>query len=510
MALDCDNSSIIMSGKKPTAHCNPQDDSNHRNQKTLFAVQSTVKTAPWPVEAEDLPPWSHLEQMKKEANEVAMYSFPEDENQVVFPLASDSALDTPTVSLDDIVDDEDANPIITKSHKGETEDHFLEKSSIDNGKEFTGHRESIAIRQIPSALSEYTSFAKRDNDERQGQTVENFNQFLELSSMTANSCEIEVAMGTRFSCDRKYEKDGTKVQDSQYMKDNGEGTARRGLWPERLLGTPQMTDAPSGILLVFDRMLDCIDPGGGLSETPLPTNEDYVCGYETDQSSAWSLSVSQSWLLREFGDLGTAYSGSTDDCNLFGSVITPIENKKPSSGAEWLDDSLDCIFPCWKEFKDVGETNHDQPLRSEEYEKVIDTGRKRKWDDDELMENSDIKKTEVEEEQSKIHSKGSGENQESEAITKSIHSVVSGEDPFDFPPEEFPPPVWENQELTTANKDVDNDSESSLSELFEGLVFAGTPSDESDLKNDDELQQFLDRTSETEETSTLSYSDGTI
>ena len=105
------------------------------------------------------------------------------------------------------------------------------------------------------------------------------------------------------------------------------------------------------------RMLDCIDPGGGLSETPLPTNEDYVCGYETDQSSAWSLSVSQSWLLREFGDLGTAYSGSTDDCNLFGSVITPIENKKPSSGAEWLDDSLDCIFPCWEEFKDVGETN---------------------------------------------------------------------------------------------------------------------------------------------------------
>ena len=79
---------------------------------------------------------------------------------------------------------------------------------------------------------------------------------------------------------------------------------------------------------------------------------------------------------------------------------------------------------------------------------------------------------------------------------------------FDFPPPDFPPPVWKKPapiEIEPTDTLESNATESTLSELFQGLVY-GTPSDEKEGRMND-LNTYLDRTSVTD---TLSYSDGTI
>jgi len=278
-------------------------------------------------------------------------------------------------------------------------------------------------------------------------------------------------------------------------------------------------------------MLDCIDPKSRPEARAPRDDEDYVCEYDTDQSSAWSLSVNRSWLLREFGDLSTTGSVTTDDCSLSGSGLMP---KAPT---EWLDESLDCIFPCWKE-PPTGEEEVELSFRDPdssilELVEAVEAGRKRKWDLAE--EEADL---ELEEEPSEVRYDASGEDRGNETEpTRSSGSCEDGvgEDPFDFaaefpppeippegnspkdfPSEDFPPAEFPGADsLPPGASEAESApnlgaSGSSLSELFEGLVF-GTPSDEKDENGEgDELWRLLDSTSATEETSTLSYSDGTV
>lgn len=556
MVLECDADAIMASGRGTSAYCNPQKE-----------------PAPWPViDTDDSPPWSQLEQMKKEANEVAMYSFPEDDLKVVVTVTSDCTIGAPTAYREEDNDGEEEAkrdqrfeaatprpldshqtpniPVMTKSDQGFTESPFYEESSIDDAKSHEGNPSPPAtLEAFSTSFSEYTSFTKapsgylypiksrtqseataaaatiivasslKYNDEGQEHTVENFNQFLELSSMTVNSYDHAVVMGYNGNLPSK---DNDAQEDPMGINEeglpgrearSGKDIASGGLWPERLLRTPDMADAPSGILLVFDRMLDCIDPGGTQPEATLAKDEEFVCGYETDQSSAWSLSMNRSWLIQEFGDLSTTCSATTNsEYSFAGSGVLPIWGpSRPPQAVEWLDESLDCIFPCWNEPPACEEESicKQPPPSIRDLAKAVEAGRKRKWACEDLAEVTYANELEKEEEDEDRES-------DTEAFTEPIRSNNSGDDdpfddsPFDFPPTEFPPPVWKKQEpitveAETVHSDVDNASGSSLSELFEGLGFA-TPSDE----KDDELQRILDRTSATEETSTLSYSDGTI
>jgi hypothetical protein len=544
MVLECDADEIMASerGAKSAYYCNPQD-----------------------IATEDSPPWNQLERMKKDANEVAMYSVPDD----VFPVvtvSSGSTVDAPTVYRDEEEDNngedeakrdeqrvEAATP---RTLDGVTQVPFFEESSIDDDKALEGNPSPPAtLEASSSSFSEYDSFAQassgylfpikswtqseatavaatsttisvasssesKHNNEGQEHTVENFNLFLELSSMTVNSFDHAGVMGYHghlSSNDKDAQKDmmGTEEEDEEARSEKD--IASGGLWPERLLRTPEMADAPSGILLVFDRMLDCIDPGGTRPEAASPTrDEEHVCGYETDQSSAWSIPMGRSWILREFEDLSTTCSSTIhDECSLAGSGILPIWGaSRPPEAVEWLDESLDCIFPCWKEPPAVDEATLVKlpPPSIRDLANAVEAGRKRKWASEDVTKVAHDNKLELKLEEEE------GEDRESdtEAFGEPVRSNSSGDDdhledtPFDFPPTEFPPSIWKKQESITAEAeavdyDVDNASGSSLSELFEELGF-GTPFDE----KDDELQRILDRTSATEDTSTLSYSDGTI
>ena len=73
MALNCDDLMLPSIRKVNHGDCNPQEDSNGKNKVE-------IEPAPWPKET-DLPPWSQLEKMKKEANEVALHSFPPDDHK---------------------------------------------------------------------------------------------------------------------------------------------------------------------------------------------------------------------------------------------------------------------------------------------------------------------------------------------------------------------------------------------------------------------------------------------
>ena len=533
MVLECDANEIMASERGATSayYCNPQD-----------------------IATEDSPPWRQLEQMKKDANEVAMYSFPEDDLKVV-TVSSGSTVDAPTVYRDEegIDGEEEAKrdnqrfvAATPSTLDGFTEVPFFEESSTDDDKALEGNPSPPATLEASSfSFSEYDSFDKasndylfpikswtqseaiaatatattisvasssksKHNDEGQEHTVDNFNQFLELSSMTVNSFDHAGVMGYDghlSSKDKDAQEDPMGTEEEGKETQNEKDTA--GLWLERLLRSPEMVDAPSGILLVFDRMLDCIDPEGTRPEATAPTrDEEYVCGYETDQSSAWSLPMNSSWLLREFEDLSTTCSSTIqDECSLAGSGILPIWGaSRPPQAAEWLDESLDCIFPCWKEQPACDEEalGKQPPPSIHDLANAVEAGRKRKWASEDLAEVTYANKLELEEE-------GEDRESETEAFDEPVRSNSSGDDtPFDFPPTDFPPSVWKKQESITVEaetvvSDVDNASGSSLSELFEELGF-GTPFDE----KDDELQRILDRTSATEETITLSYSDGTI
>ncbi len=473
MALNCNDLMLPSISKGNHGNCNPQEDSIGKNKVA-------IEPAPWPKET-DLPPWSQLEKMKKEANEVALHSFPPDDHKgVIAVIEEDSkSCEAQTFSVDW---EETPNSILVS---------LEDNSMVDNqGFPKTGDDDN---KNVPS---EYIPFSKNadgyvysgnatppteNNPEgQQESTAENFNQFLEMSSMTTNSFDANIVDKTH------HEKQlPTKCR-----------------WSDGILKSQELGGAPSGILFVFDRLLDCIDPKERQFSTRIDDFDDDD-DVETDQSSAWSLSINRSWL----DSLEDSFSINTsDEASLF---RFSIEN-----GPDWLDESLDCMFPCWKEPEVAkGETKDSKPLRKAstmELVEALEAGRKRKWAKE--QENDEKREPVMDDDEEETPSASSEKNKGvSQTFVESVCSSKE-DDPFDFPPPEFPPPVWKKKpapiEIEPTDTLESNTSESSLSELFQGLVY-GTPSDEKEGRVND-LNTYLDRTSVTEDTSTLSYSDGTF
>ena len=493
MALDCDEimGRTTIPQKNHGNDCNPQEDSHKAapqpalwptpiilEQMKIEARKAVLDAAPWPTLEDDLPPWSQLEKMKQEANEVAMHSFPSDENQAKITVISGSKNEAQAV---------DENSLVDKQG--------FPKAPGNASSEYTSFPKSSSGYVYPTEGATIASSLEDQNStEGHEQTVENFNQYLEISSMTTNSFDHAVTMG--------------RLEEKQ---------ERKSLWPERLLQAPEMANAPAGILLVFDRMLDCIDPKERhIDAIPEQCDEEYVCGYETDQSSIWSVSLNQSW-LDQFEEFSITGSTTTDE----GSFLRFASGEDDK--ADWLDESFDCIFPCWKEPVVCDEPKHRQHKRvcsQKELVEALEASRKRKWASNEQSQEDNKSEPATEEhEKSKKY-----EVRESESLStikpvlssESCHDDNDDDDPFDFPSPEFPPMIWKKlapieiePDKNSIESEIDeNASGSSLSELFQGLVH-GTPSDEKDERVR-ELHAFLDHTSATEETSTLSYSDGTI
>lgn len=554
MAVNCDADEIMAAGKSIVAHCNPQEDSlHHRNSTKTMALRTSDMPIPYPFTVEDSSPWSALEVLKKEANRVAMHSFPEDEHKIVVAMTSENTESGPSISSASLSREEDnkcdteaewdqelvtqAFGFVDKNIQTPKSDNIKTARAFDADPSLTAEINASfpsfsKCNSLTEASSGYlyplkgraqlvaattisvSSFSKHD-DEGLEHTVENFNQFLELSSMT-DSFDHAIIMqnnGTRSSKDRAVPAESMDTEEvvTPSKEDWREGAVHKGLWPERLLKTPDMADAPSGILLVFDRMLDCIDPGGIRPMAATPKDEEY--GYETDNSSVWSLSINRSWLLTEF-DIGETDLSTTSLCSTSGdSLFGRYKERMPPLGAEWLDHSLDYIFPCWKEPPPM----EDVSIR--DLAQAVEVNRKRKWDceDDPGAPVANVVTLELEieedddESEARLGASGNDCDRDAGAVAEKVCSNDFGDDPFEFPPPEFPPPVWKKPDPSVVEADASNDnaSGSSLSELFEGLVF-GTPSDEKEEGDDDELQQILDGTSATEETSTLGYSDGSI
>jgi len=376
------------------------------------------------------------------------------------------------------------------------------------------------VGRVPSLSASWTSREHQQQEQRQSgddeeeegeeHTVENFHHFLEISSMTTNSCDHVLATTAtdRENANESQSHNGPKKaveepEDEEYddcpTEDDvsaetteGGSTAAPIPWPERLLRSPDhpMADAPSGILLVFDRMLDCIDPGGSRGPKRnhgqrfgMDDECDYEyesIGYETD--SVWSVSIDRSRLIREF-------AGGAEP---------------PLAGAEWLDDGLDCVFPCWKPEGTSDPSHHSRALAD-----AFEAGRKRKWAE---REHEEERGCGARPEDRPLRIPPSFGSDSGDGCDGNSNDHDEEEKPFDFPTPEFPPPVWKR--AVPAAESGSNQSGSSLSELFDGLVF-GPPSDEDrDDDDDDELENILDRNSETEsvteETSTLGYSSGTV
>lgn len=405
---------------------------------------------------DDFAPWNDLEQLKKEANEVAMaYAL---EDRVV------------------------------------KEDEATEESKPD------------LLQTSATSFSEYTSFAKTSsgylyptkatpqpdievsephNDESQEHTMENFNQFLEENGhKVIDLTEPTIAI----------EEESSSSEDEaegEFFAFEKEPEAKTQVWPERLLRSPElMRDAPSGILLVFDRMLDCIDAGND-PRTPKPPKDLVDVDVDVDdQSSIWSLSIRSS-LLRELGGDHSVCSMTTIDDHTLDLGRPPRSLRRVS--VEDLGDGLDCFFPCW----------------NDPYEDLLprkDSRKKRKRDGEEPLGNQN--NTEVLEEISL-----SGDDDNDGGTDTEAPSFRDFEDGMSGSKVPSLPSVLKLHDTIVLETDAEktvgdcSSSNSSFSELFDGLVF-GSPSDEKD--GVDELDRFLDRTSVTEATSTLSYSTGTI
>jgi hypothetical protein len=334
------------------------------------------------------------------------------------------------------------------------------------------------------------------------------------------------------------------------------------VWPETLLRSPEMMNAaPKSILLVFDRMLDCIDPN------PRNRSKNCACFADLDDDDDWSLSISHRSILSlkdlvaAGGDGGGGGGNSTVDCSISttggdysldfllhgggggGQFVlpSPVVDKN-ESGIH--SDGFECmLFPCtWKETpppfdeNDVGKKKKDKKKKSRRVLTSADDGRKRKWagggdsgrssrnpsttsnrnrkrlftitHDLKLFEEIDNKEWDDEDDDDKLINIS---NDDTYFIDQHLHhekSVMVG----DFPSllklaktvqlENKSTDGGSDRSSSNSNNnkdDNDDDDNSSLSELFDGLTFE-SPSDEKD-----ELGIFLDRTSMTEEIS-LSYS----
>ena len=478
-----------------------------------------------------------------------------------------------------------------------------------------------------TSFSEYTSFAKSFNGKYiypknhltshskgevgQEYTVEKFKQFLESIMKESNNDEDDnenknednnhndgdnCMDGSSVICSSNNNDDAATaiaddnghngVVDDNHNGDN-HGKDRDNnivVWPETLLRSPDMMDdVPNGILFVFDRMLDCIDPN------PRNRNKNCSCFADLDDDDDWSLSISHRSIvslkdLVAAGREGDGDGDSTADCSISttggdysldfllsgsggggsggrGQLVLPLPVlDKNESGIH--SDGFECMmFPCmWEETPSpydenegsrrpiavVGKKKKDRKKKK----KIIrvlasaDTGRKRKWNgssgsgsggngryrssrnpstscnrnrkrlftithDLNLFEERNNKDCDYEDDGDKLINISNDDtyfNDQHQHHEKSAMVV------------EFPPLlklakiVQLDNESTDGGSDrssihsnnnkegIDDDDNSSLSELFDGLTFE-SPSDEKD-----ELGYFLDRTSLTEETSHLSYS----
>ena len=474
MALNCDDLMLPSISKGTHGDCNPQEDSIGKNKVA-------IQPAPWPKET-DLPPWSQLEKMKKEANEVAFHSFPPDNLKAAIAAieGESKSCDAQTFSVDW---EETPNSILVSFEDNSLlDDQGFPKISGDDSKnvrsEYTPFAKDVGT-DVPSGNIAVGSTLSRENNPEghRESTAENFDRFVEMSSMTTN------------------------ILDADFI-DKEKQLPTKSRWSDGIFKSQELAGASSSVLFVFDRLLDCIDPKDRQFTTPMKTFDDDDDA-ETDQSSAWSLSINRSWLdsLDENFSINTS-----DEASLF---RFSLENEP-----DWLDESLDYMFPCWKEPERAkGEVKDSKPLRKAstfELVEAFEAGRKRKWTSKE-KENNEKREPNIEgnanEEPCVNNEKNKGE------ILTIIQSVSSSHDdaPFDFPPPEFPPPVWKKPapiEIEPTDTLESNATESTLSELFQGLVY-GTPSDEKEGRITD-LDTYLDRTSTTEDTSTLSYSDGTL
>lgn len=356
------------------------------------------------------------------------------------------------------------------------------------------------------------------------------------------------------------------------------------VWPETLLRSPDMmNDVPNGILFVFDRMLDCIDPN------PRNRNKNCSCFADLDDDDDWSLSISHRSIvslkdLVAAGREGDGDGDSTADCSISttggdysldfvlsggggggsggrGQLVLPSPVlDKNESGIH--SDGFECMmFPCmWEETPSpydenegsrrpiavVGKKKKDRKKKK----KIIrvlasaDTGRKRKWNGSSgsgsggngRYRSSRNPSTSCNRNRKRLFTITHDLNLFEERINKDCDYEDDGDKLINISNDdtyfndqhqhheksamvvEFPPLlklakiVQLDNESTDGGSDrssihsnnnkegIDDDDNSSLSELFDGLTFE-SPSDEKD-----ELDYFLDRTSLTEETSHLSYS----
>ena len=435
-----------------------------------------MEPAPWPKET-DLPPWSQLEKMKKEANEVALHSFPPDDHKAVITVneGDSKSCGFQTFSVDW---EETPNSILVSFEDNSLlDDQGFPKISGDDSKngrsEYTAFAKDVGTYISSGNIAVGSTPPRENNPEgHQESTAENFDRYVEMSSMTTNSLDADFI--------NKEKQLPTKSR-----------------WSDGILKSQELAGATSSVLFVFDRLLDCIDPKDRQFTTPMETFDDDD-DVETDQSSAWSLSINRSWLdsLEDNFSINTS-----DEASLF---RFSLEN-----GPDWLDESLDYMFPCWKE----SEAKDPKPLRKAstfELIEAFEAGRKRKWVS-KVKENDEKREPGMRGNANEEPCVNSEDNKgEIQAIAQPVSSSED-DDPFDFPPPEFPPPVWKKPapiEIEPNDTLESNTTESTLSELFQGLVY-GTPSDEKEGRVND-LDTYLDRTSMTEDTSTLSYSDGTL
>uniref|UniRef100_A0A7S4ENS1 Uncharacterized protein n=1 Tax=Pseudo-nitzschia australis TaxID=44445 RepID=A0A7S4ENS1_9STRA len=369
------------------------------------------------------------------------------------------------------------------------------------------------------------------NDESQEYTIESFNKFLEnnrhgrvgLDVDHCLRCSKDDELSTMNTVDAGFDVE----EDLSFYKEKAEvyRDKQHVVWPKRLLRSPDlMTDAPTGILLVFDRMLDCIDPHNGPNKLI-----DFGSLDDDDQSSLWSLALSHPSLLRDFGEQtsSSACSLTTDECSLdfnplfsrhlsndWPPLVRERHKTKPIPEEE-LSDGFDWIFPCWED--------PDAELASKSLRDLAatDVGRKRKWTGKDLQSvNKATTITTYHYTDVELYGEASGGNvcEERENNAEIPRFRDFGGEPFDFPSREssllkLHEPIPGGEAMAVCGKNLvvnnsDESSNSSLSELFDGLI-VWSPSDEKE--DEDELDRILDRTSITEETSTLtlSYSSAT-
>lgn len=290
-----------------------------------------------------------------------------------------------------------------------------------------------------------------------------------------------------------------------------------------------MMDAPAGIMLVFDRMLDYIDPPGGnvaLREgcrdgewQPPSSSNGCLFGGATRLLDHDDQSISTiDSLIMDFSGSGSSYPSGLLDIDHPSSSFTDSQQLANTVAASENEDDL-CFFPCWADNRTVTECNDNVPTEQELPERDHSCRRSKTRRphsiprDLELAEEIANSSDDRDIGEAKVPIQASGTTFPQVPTTSSLASnnqtqnVYVSDESCDT---QVNDPDLENTRKRSLSdiqdaaegKAVDNgrDDEDSLSKLLKGLDFE-PPFDETD-----ELYCKLDHTITTGGASTLSYS----